>query len=126
MSATPSRVLIVTGDDTALFALHEYLSFLGSLVDTTADLDDARALVRHMHYDAVVAAGMPSQAQGLRELAHDLHSRHVGGRLVIVAESDETESPAIAAGDVVVRRALPISQLARQVRHAIRAPARSA
>ncbi len=126
MSAAPSRVLIVTSDDPALLALHDYLSFIGSHVDTSADLDDARALVRHMHYDAVIAAASPAELRAVRELAHELHSRHLDARLVLIADEGDVESVVRAECGVLVRRAQPISQLARQVRYAIHGAVRSA
>lgn len=119
------RVLITDEERALLFSLSNYLTFRGCLVDCAERFDDARALVRHLHYDAVVvgvpAGSDPSQAE---TLTADIRTHRPGTRVVALAALLPGQGDATAASlavDHVIGRNLPLDQLAWSVCSAIAA-----
>jgi DNA-binding response OmpR family regulator len=118
------RVLIADGENALLFSLSNYLTFRGCLVDCIEQVEDARALVRHLHYDVVVVGIANDNLSTVRLLAQDVRELRPGTRMLALAEDrltvDETRGMAIDV-DQVLGRHLPIEQLARFVCSAIAA-----
>lgn len=119
------RVLITDEERALLFSLSNYLTFRGCLVDCTERFDDARALVRHLHYDVVVLGLSPgSDLSQANSLTADIRAFGPGTRVVALAaeakeEGGEPLSP--LAADQVIERHLPLDQLAWCVCSAIAA-----
>ncbi len=119
------RVLITDEERALLFSLSNYLTFRGCLVDCAERIDDARALVRHLHYDVVVlgipAGTDPGEAQTLTD---DIRTHRPGARVVALATlhaEREGDAAATLAVDHVIGRHLPLDQLAWSVCSAIAA-----
>lgn len=119
------RVLITDEERALLFSLSNYLTFRGCLVDCAERIDDARALVRHLHYDVVVlglpAGTDPVQAQTLTD---DIRAHRPGARVVALATlhaDRDTDAATTLAFDHVIGRHLPLDQLAWSVCSAIAA-----
>ncbi|MEP7382352.1 MAG: hypothetical protein ABI910_11730 [Gemmatimonadota bacterium] len=110
------RILITDEERALLFSLSNYLTFRGCLVDCVERIDDARALVRHLHYDVVVvgfAEGCdPAQASSLTD---DIRALQLGMRVVALAPEQQILDGQTASSlnvDRVVGRHLPLDQLA--------------
>lgn len=119
------RVLITDEERALLFSLSNYLTFRGCLVDCAERFDDARALVRHLHYDAVVF-GVPAGSDPARveTLAADIRAQRPGTRVValaVLAPGQDHAPPASLSVDHVIGRNLPLDQLAWSVCSAIAA-----
>lgn len=120
VSQESQRVLIVTaGHDASLLSLYDYFTFRGYRVDCVERMDDARALVRHVFYHAIIASAVTEMLQSLDEFIYDVRSRHVGSRIFAVVAEGEREQMKRADVDAMFGRELPISQLARTLRHAM-------
>lgn len=118
------RVLIADGENALLFSLSNYLTFRGCLVDCIEQVEDARALVRHLHYDVVVVGVANDNLATVRLLAQDVRELRPRTRMLALTEDrlsvDATRGVAIDV-DQVLGRDLPIEQLARFVCSAIAA-----
>ncbi len=121
------RVLITDEERALLFSLSNYLTFRGCLVDSVERIDDARALVRHLHYDVVVLGlAVGSDTAQAESLTADIRTHRPGTRVVaLAAEPQERaghgEATTTLAVDVVIGRHLPLDQLAWCVCSAIAA-----
>lgn len=119
------RVLITDEERALLFSLSNYLTFRGCLVDCAERIDDARALVRHLHYDVVIL-GIPAGGDTVpaQTLANDIRTHHPGARVVALAtgqtEGDTAATTSLAV-DHVIGRHLPLDQIAWSVCSAIAA-----
>lgn len=118
------RVLIVDDENALLFALSDYLTFRGCRVDCAEGMEDARALVHHLHYDAVVVGVNALNVASARSLAVEARRRFPVARLVALA----TDAAALSDNgvdltefDQVYARHLPTVQLARVLCHSIAA-----
>ena len=116
VTADIMRVLIVDDESALLFALSDYLTFRGWRVDCAEGMADARALVHHLHYDAVVVGVSVLNVANARALALETRRRFPLARLVALAV--DTASPSDLGGDLiefdqVFARHLPIVQLSR-------------
>lgn len=119
------RVLITDEERALLFSLSNYLTFRGCLVDCAERIDDARALVRHLHYDVVVL-GLPegSDPALAQTLTDDIRTHRPGARVVALAAGHterDAEGATSLAFDHVIGRHLPLDQLAWSVCSAIAA-----
>jgi DNA-binding response OmpR family regulator len=118
------RVLIADGENAFLFSLSNYLTFRGCLVDCIDVVEDARALVRHLHYDVVVVGVANDNLATVRLLAQDVRELRPRTRMLALTKDrlsvDETRGIATDV-DQVLGRDLPIEQLARFVCSAIAA-----
>lgn len=119
------RVLITDEERALLFSLSNYLTFRGCLVDCAERFDDARALVRHLHYDVVVV-GVPAGSDPVHaeSLTADIRTHRPGTRVVAIAAlaaEEGVEASAPLAVDHVIGRNLPLDQLAWSVCSAIAA-----
>lgn len=120
MSPESQRILIVTdGHDASLLSLYDYFTFRGYRVDCADRIDDARALVRHVFYHAVIAAVRAPVTAGFGEFLYDVRSRHVGTRILAVCDDAHRNEVEGSDVDGIVPHGLPISHLARLLRHAI-------
>lgn len=118
------RVLIVDDENALLFALSDYLTFRGCRVDCAEGMEDARALVHHLHYDAVVVGVNVDNVSMARALAVDARRRFPVARLVALATGTAPLSDRgidLTEFDQVFARHLPIVQLARVLCHSIAA-----
>lgn len=118
------RVLIVDDENALLFALSDYLTFRGCRVDCAEGMEDARALVHHLHYDAVVVGVNVENVQTARALAIDARRRFPVARLVALATDTAPLSDRgidLTEFDQVFARHLPTVQLARVLCHSIAA-----
>jgi len=118
------RVLIADGENALLFSLSNYLTFRGCLVDCIEVVEDARALVRQLHYDAVVVGVTDHNLATVRLLAQEV--RDLRPRTRMLALTTDRLAPQEPRGlsidvDQVLGRDLPIEQLARYVCSAIAA-----
>jgi hypothetical protein len=118
-----NRVLIVmNGHDAALLSLYDYFTFRGLRVDCAKRMDDARALVRHVYYHAVIVSTDRSLRRSFAELLNDVRSYNAGSRvLAVVRDGDESELD-VQGVSGVFSRDVPISQLARVLRYAMTKP----
>ena len=124
MTIACQRVLIVDEESALLFALSEYPTFRGCRVDGAEGMMDARALMQHLHYDAIVVGVTPENIEDACELAYECRLRLPLARLVaLAAESPEGEpSEGVLPGfHQVFARHLPTAQLARVLCHSIAA-----
>lgn len=124
MNIVCQRVLIVDDESALLFALSEYLTFRGCRVDGAEGMSDARALVQHLHYDAIVVGVTPDNLGDACALAYESRLRLPLVRLVALAvESPEGEpnEGSLPGFDQVFARHLPTAQLARVLCHSIAA-----
>lgn len=118
------RVLIADRENALLFSLSNYLTFRGCLVDCIEQVEDARALVRHLHYDVVVVGVASDNLATVRQLAQDVRELRPRTRMLALTGEQLTveQSHDITIDvDQVLGRQLPIEQLARFVCSAIAA-----
>lgn len=118
------RVLIVDDESALLFALSDYLTFRGCRVDCAEGMEDARALVHHLHYDAVVVGVNVDNVSKARALATDARRRFPVARLIALATDAAPLSDRgidLTEFDQVFARHLPIVHLARVLCHSIAA-----
>ena len=126
MSVSPAcpRVLLVDDESALVFALSEYLAFRGSRVDGAEGIEDARVLVHHLHYDAVVVGVNDENLGSAHAFAVETRRRLPLVRLVALAPEPPTGAPRdgeLAGFDLVFARHLPTVQLARVLCHSIAA-----
>lgn len=124
MTTACQRVLIVDDERALLFALSEYLTFRGCRVDGADRVEEARALVHHLHYDAVVVGVTSDNAEAACALAQEARLRLPLVRVVALAhesiDGDPYEGELPGFHDVFARH-LPTVQLARVLCHSIAA-----
>lgn len=124
MNVSCQRVLIVDDESALLFALSEYLTFRGCRVDGAEGIADARALVQHLHYDAIVVGVSPVNVHDACALAFESRLRLPMARLVALAVECSEGGPnagALPGFDQVLERHLPTARLARVLCHSIAA-----
>lgn len=117
-------MLLVDDERALLSSLSDYLTFRGCRVDRARGWSDARALVHHVHYDAIVVGVV--EANGAIAVAFAREAREVspGARLIALADAlapiaDELGHP--IDFDEVLGRHLPIGHLARYLSQCVAA-----
>jgi PleD family two-component response regulator len=112
------RVLIVDEERALLSSLSDYLIFRGRRVDRAHGWSDARALIHHMRYDAVVIGVLSSNVDRAVAFAREARALDREMRLIAVAEelapiADEFGNP--IEFDEVLGRHLSINLLAEHL-----------
>ncbi len=123
------RILIVSnGHDAALLSLCDYFTFCGYRVDSADRMDDARALVRHVCYLAVIVAVTPPHpaTASFDDFLYDVRASHLETRIFAVCDDEHRKEVEGADVDGIVPHELPIAQLAHHLKHAIAHGAKSA
>lgn len=114
MILDPRRVLILGNESPRLFALSGYLTGRGFQVDRARAVDEARALLHHLPYLALVASVNVEHSDS--PTAHFLveaRTSHHGVRTVALAESASAGAavPAWLRADLVIEADLPVAQM---------------
>ncbi len=118
MPTASLRVLLVDDEHALLSPLSDYLTFRGCRVDRAHGWSDARALIHHVRYDAIVIGVLASG--GDHAVAFAREARDVAPRSRRIALADALAPIADEQGvpvdfDDVLGRHLPISHLARHL-----------
>lgn len=111
------RVLIAGRENARLVALSGYLTFRGFIVDHAPDVAEARALLEHIHYRALVAAIELGSLEHLplAELLRRAKAAPEGPRTVAVVQSAATSTEQWPEADLILGAELPIPHLASVV-----------
>lgn len=112
------RVLIVDDERALSSNLSDYLTFRGCRVDRAHGWSDARALLHHVRYDAIVIGVLASNSALAVALAREARDVARASRLIALADAlapivDERGDP--IDFDEVLGRHLPITHLARHL-----------
>ena len=113
---TGHKILVVDDEATILFAMKEYFSHGGFLVDCAAEREEAEALIVNVHYAAVIAdlriLGCDN-GDGLDVvLAARERSRHTRILLLSAYVTPELELRARSFGaDLVLRKPRPLREI---------------
>lgn len=124
MPTDSNRVLIVDDERAMLANLSDYLTFRGWRVDRAHSWSDARALMHHIRYDAIVVGVLASNRDVAGDFAREARGVAKGARLIAVADAlaaltDDDGAP--IDFDEVLGRHLPISHLGRHLTQCIAA-----
>jgi DNA-binding response OmpR family regulator len=111
------RVLIAGRENARLLALSGYLTFRGFIVDHAPDVAEARALLEHIHYRALVAAIELGSLEhpALAELLRRAKAAPEGPHTVAVVQSAATSTEQWPEADLILGAELPIPHLASVV-----------
>ena len=114
------RILLVDDEEPILFAVSEYFKGRGYLVHCARELEEAQALLLHIHYECLIADVRLTSSHGAEGLELVSFVRRICARTRIVLltafASAELERSAIARGsDGFVQKPIALSQLARLV-----------
>lgn len=111
------RILIVDDEEPILFAISEYFETLGYEVDCARELEEAEALLSHVHYRLLIAdlrlSGIHSN-EGL-ELIRFARERSPWTRIIVLTGygSPDLEVDALARGvDAFLHKPQPLAGLA--------------
>ena len=123
------RILIVDDEESILSAVRDYFETQARFdVDCARELEEAEALLSHVHYDLLIAdlrlTGAHS-SEGL-ELIRFARERSPWTRVVLLTSygSPELESEAMSRGvDAFLQKPMPLSDLARLATDLTRATA---
>jgi DNA-binding response OmpR family regulator len=111
------RLLIVDDEASILFAMREYFSALGYGVDCASCLDDAVALMRASHHDAVIAdlrLSPTHAAEGL-EVVRFIRARSPATRILLLTAygSPAIEEEGRRCGvDMLLQKPRPLPEVA--------------
>jgi DNA-binding response OmpR family regulator len=112
-----ARMLVVDDEEPILFAIREYFEPLGYAVDCARELEEAEALLSHIHYGLLIAdlrlSGIQSN-EGL-ELIRFVRDRSPWTRVVVLTGygSPEIEREALGRGvDAFLHKPRPLAELA--------------
>jgi DNA-binding response OmpR family regulator len=111
------RILVVDDEEPILSAVREYFEPLGYEVDCARELEEAEALLAHVHYALLIAdlrlTGSQS-AEGL-ELVRFVRERSPWTRTILLTGfgSQEVETEALGRGvDAFLQKPQPLARLA--------------
>lgn len=115
----PRRVLILGEENARLFALSGYLTGRGFQVDRARVVDEARALMRHLQYHALVTCvDLERGHSPAIELMAQTRLEQNGVRTVALTDCASETSPAQPcwlSADVVIGSEVPVAQMGRTV-----------
>jgi len=122
------RILIVDDEEPILLALREYFVPLQYEVDCARELEEAEALLSHVHYALLIADLRLSGSQGNEglELIRFVRERSPWTRIVVLTGygSAEIESEAVGRGvDAFLQKPMPLADLAEIAAALTRSPA---
>lgn len=111
------RVLIAGRENARLVALSGYLTFRGFIVDHAPDVAEARALLEHINYRALVA-GIElgsSEHSSLADLLREAKAAPEGPRTVAVVHATPMSTEKWPEADLILGAELPMPHLASVV-----------
>lgn len=114
MDSAARRFLLVDDEPALLFSLRNYLTFRGCLVDCSEQIDDARALARHLRYDVVIVGISQENVSQARSLVREIRLLHPASRVVALTGSGRSLIEAEGGPfdvDLVLGRQLPANEL---------------
>lgn len=116
MILDPRRVLILGHESPRLFALSGYLTGRGFQVDRARAVEEARALLHHLPYLALVASVNVEHADSPSALLLvEARTAHLGVRTVALTESaiGGGAVPEWLRADLVIEADLPVAQMGK-------------
>lgn len=112
----PRRVLILGEENARIFALSGYLTGRGYQVDRARAVDEARALMRHLQYHALVTCvNLDRDVSASVELLAQTRLERTGVRTIALTASaglTHTVPPWLSA-DVVIGSDAPVAQVGK-------------
>ena len=112
----PRRVLILGEENARLFALSGYLTGRGFQVDRARVVDEARALMSHLQYHALVTCvDLDRDISASVELMAQTRLEHAGVRTIALTASSRAKSivPPWLSADVVIGSDAPVAQVGK-------------